>query len=68
MKHIVKHTRKILDWSKPKSSSIIFLCDPVAIIINSMLKEKNCTIFSRMVFATPVQPSQNPLTAFTVPA
>jgi hypothetical protein len=37
-------------------------------IINSMLKEKNCMIFSRMVFATPVQPSQNPLIAFTVPA
>jgi hypothetical protein len=68
MKHIVKHTRKILDWSKPKSSSIIFLSDLVAMIINSMLKEKNCMILSRMVFATPVQPSQNPLIAFTVPA
>jgi hypothetical protein len=67
MKHIVEHTRNILD-SKTKLWEHYFPVIPLAMIINSMLKEKNCMIFSRMVFATPVQPSQNPLIAFTVPA
>jgi hypothetical protein len=65
MKHIVEHTRNILD-SKTKLWEHYFPVIPAAMIINSMLKEKNCMILSTVVFVTPVQPSQTLLNAFMV--
>jgi len=65
MKHIVEHTRNILD-SKTKLWEHYFPVIPLAMIINSMLKEKNCMILSTVVFVTPVQPSQTLLDAFMV--